>query len=185
MWLSQIHEMSIGPLWLLRQPTSLPESLAPSLPDSLSDSVADSLSNGRACPTCGADWLQVSGSDRTRVVVLAGPVTDARQQTLLHNCLRVAQWQDASWFQLHENCAASDSALQALQQRLVDHGSATILAIGHRAAQLLDPLQQRGQLGQYHGAKLIVTHHPQQVLDDPVLKAEVWTDLCLAMSYVA
>ena len=167
MWLSQIHEMSVGPLWLLRTPVSSPE---PGV-------------DGIVCPSCGLPWLQFNGVDADRVVVMADTLEDDQQQTLLNNCLRAAGWQDAAWLHLHKRCGASDSALQALQQIIAEHDGATLLVLGDSASQLLDPQLQRGQRAQYHGAALIATHHPQQLLNDPARKAEVWADLCLAMSH--
>ena len=169
MWLSQIQQMSVGPLWLLRQTRTESEAAA----------------SASVCASCGEPWLQLSGTDPTRLVVLAQALTDSRQESLLHNCLRSAGWQEAAWFQCHKNCAGSERALQVLQQTLLDSGGATVLVIGTTTAQLLSPAAQRGQAAQTHGATVIVTHHPEQMLTDPALKAEVWSDLCLANGYVA
>lgn len=169
MWLSQIQQMSVGPLWLVRQTTT----------------GVEAVTTSGSCVSCAEPWLQLSGTDPTRLVVLAEPLTDSRQQSLLHNCLRSAGWQEAGWFQLHKNCAGSERALQALQLTLLDHGKVTMLVLGSTAAQILAPDLNRGQAAQYHGAGVIVTHHPEQMLNDPLCKAEVWSDLCLAIHYAA
>ena len=168
MWLNQIHQMSVGPLWLLREPTLPPES----------------PSRSSVCPSCGAPWLQTSAAEVDRVVVLDEPLGAAPTQMLLNNCLRAAGWHQVAWLPLHRKCGTTDSALQALQQAVLENSSMTILVLGTAATQTLDPQLQRGKPGQYHGALLIATHHPQQLLIDPALKAEVWSDLCLAIPHV-
>lgn len=167
MWLSQIQAMSVGPLWLLKTPASHLEPAA----------------QGSVCPSCAAPWLQLSCAGVDRVVVLADLISDEREQTLLNNCLHAAGWQDAAVLLLHQRCDAVDHAVQALQQIISEHAGMTVLVFGERATQLLDPQLQRGGLAHYHGATLIATHHPQQLLSDSALKAEVWADLCLALRH--
>lgn len=39
----------------------------------------------------------------------------------------------------------------------------------------------RGQLQQHGNTRVVITHHPAQILAQPLLKREVWHDLCLLL----
>ena len=163
MWLSKLNEMSVGPLWVLR---AQPGSVQPA----------------EVCAHCRQNWLLETADHAAVLIVLDTALTEATQQALLHNCLKAAGWQDSgSILSLHGACSASPApALQALQTQLAQAPGAAIIVFGQAAAQRINPQFQRGQVHHWQAARLIVTHDLQQMLEQPALKAEVWSDLCLA-----
>ena len=165
MWLSKYHEMSVGPLWVLRERS--PDAALPAT---------------QVCSHCAAPWLLSVPRQTDLLVVLPSGVSD-QAQLLLQNCLQAAGWRDvAALFSLHLPCANSaEAGLLALQNQLGTSPVATIVVFGADAAQRLDPTFVRGQIYSYQNARLIVTHDPQQMLDTPALKAQVWSDLCLVL----
>ena len=168
MWLSKYNEMSVGPLWVLRDRT-----IGAALPDT------------PVCSHCAAPWLLSVAEQASLLVVLPSEVSD-QAQLLLQNCLHAAGWRDAATvISLHTACANSaQAALVALQNQLSTAPVASIIVFGAEAAQRLDPNFVRGQVYSYHNARLIVTHDPQQMLTAPALKAQVWSDLCLVLREV-
>ena len=65
-----------------------------------------------------------------------------------------------------------------------------ILALGRFAAQNLLATETsisglRGKVHAYQGVPMVVTYHPAYLLRNPVDKAKVWEDLCLARNYLA
>jgi uracil-DNA glycosylase len=118
--------------------------------------------------------------------------------------------QDKNWAFLHENCmsvdrmdAASQSMLfnnilHALSiektskmqaQSIVDIQAKIIVAMGDSVAQALlnmqAPLEDlRGKLHPIGNAQLLVTCDLAHLLNNPLDKAKVWQDLCLARSYL-
>lgn len=165
MWLSKMNEMSVGPLWVLRSQAAQP------------------LPSAQLCPRCGGPWLLSVPAETTLLVVLASDMNDQQHQ-LLHNCLHAAGWRDAAaLFSLHQSCADNTGAgLQALNVELNTAPVASIVVFGTDTARQIDPSFSRGQIHSYQNARLIVTHHPEQMLATPSLKAEVWSDLCLLLS---
>jgi len=165
MWLNKINEMSVGPLWVLRSPAQAPR--------------IGSFQSEQNCPACGAPWLH-AGSDAAWVV-LPEPLTDARAQTLLRNCLQAAGWREASIFMLHQSCSLSPGvSLQNLHKQLTAGAPRIVMIFGSAVALQLDPGLVRGQIHSYQNTRLIVTHHPDEMIATPALKAQVWADLCLA-----
>ncbi|MET3105868.1 hypothetical protein AAKU67_000157 [Oxalobacteraceae bacterium GrIS 2.11] len=156
MWLSKLNEMSVGPLWVLRAPVAQPRA---------------------TCPVCGQAWATENAG--TSWAILAAPITDPTQQALLQNCLHAIGWDEAGSFNLHGACA-SPAALQALQEQQPGSDAQTLIVFGAQAARLIDPGFERGQVHQWQGSRLIVTYHPEEMIANPALKAEVWSDLCMA-----
>jgi uracil-DNA glycosylase len=77
-----------------------------------------------------------------------------------------------------------------LERQIVLKQAPLIIAMGQGAAQALMALDEplaalRGELHgfecQDYAGQLLVTHHPQALLDAPDLKRETWQDLCLAI----
>lgn len=65
-----------------------------------------------------------------------------------------------------------------------------ILALGRFATQSLLRTESsitnlRGKVLQFHGLPMIVTYHPAYLLRNPIDKAKVWDDLCLARTTFA
>ena len=176
MWLSKLNEMSVGPLWVLRdQPQGSPYDESHQIPDELQARAA------QRCPVCGQSWLESGRTESGMLAILEQPLTDGVQKTLLQNCLRSANWHDAACFTLHGACGNSaDIVAQALQTELAESAVRTIIIFGETAAQKIDSQLRRGQQVQFHDSRLVVTYHPDQMVATPALKAQVWADLCLA-----
>jgi len=163
MLLSKLNQMSVGPLWVLRNPAVAPSEMR------------------QVCLTCGEPWLQAATDETAILVVLTSAVTDQTQQTLLQNCLRAAGWNAASCFSLHSACLTSpETALQALQTQIAASSPHTIIVFGADAAQSINPEFSRGRVHRLLASRLIVTYHPEDMIADPSLKALVWADLCMA-----
>ncbi len=163
MWLSKLNEMSVGPLWILR--------------DNASAAAEPFQSN---CPVCGAAWLESSAQHTQVLIILADPIADPAQQTLLNNCVRAAGWTDVAGFlALHSSCS-SGAGVTALERHLAQALVRRVMVFGERAAQSINPAFKRGALHQFGQTELVVTHHPAELLTTPALKAQTWSDLCLA-----
>jgi len=168
MWMSKLKEMSVGPLWVLRDKAAAHQPAAEGLAT-------------QTCPVCQQPWLQFASDNRKAIAILAAPVTDPAQLTLLQNCLRAVEWGDVAVMSLHADCAENaELAVQVLQAQLAESSDASLIVFGQPAAQRLNPTFNRGQVHRFNDARLVVTHHPEQVLADRALKAAVWADLCLA-----
>ena len=176
MWLSQLNEMSVGPLWVLRK---LPAVAAP-------DTDADTDTDAGLCPVCAASWAVLDMPNAETLIVLPEPLTtksQQTQQTLLANCLRAAGLVDnASCLTLHAGCAPDALAgIAALQRHLESHPVARVIVFGESAALSIDPAFRRGAIHAWQQTSLVVTHHPAQMLENGALKAQTWSDLCLAL----
>lgn len=111
--------------------------------------------------------------------VLAKRITDAAQQKLFENCLSAAGWDPCSvCFSLHTFCSSNSAT--ALQEYLLTHSPELIIVFGRDAAQLIGAEFLPGQIHSFENRRLIVTHHPEEMIINPALKAQVWADLCLA-----
>ena len=160
MWLSKLDLMSVGPLWVLRAQSPVPQ----------------------VCPVCGAPWVHATAADSSLLAVLSAPISDQAQQTLLQNCLRAAGFNEFNCLTLHDTCpGSSEAAVTAMQKQVAETPFETIVVFGESAAQKINPEFRRGHPHIYQNARLIVTHHPEEMMANPALKAQVWSDLCQAV----
>ncbi len=168
MLLSKLGAMSIGPLWVLR---------------SNAGTQSGKMDASACCPVCGQGWIESVGQDPTVLVVLPAPITDPAQALLLKNCLKAAGWMDAGCVVLHVDCAAdTGNALQVLQTQIESDGPDTVIVFGHQAARSISAELLPGQINACFGTRFVVTLHPEELIRDPLLKARLWADLCLAKS---
>ena len=165
MWLSKLNDMSVGPLWVLREQPATATQPPP------------------GCAVCGRGWLESQAQQSEVLIVLAEPITDPVQQALLDNCIRAAGWSDvADCLTLHAGCGSDVTAgLGALQQQLTGTPVRRVIVFGEDAAQRINPEFRRGARLEFQQSVLVVTHHPAQLLANPALKAQTWSDLCLAL----
>lgn len=104
---------------------------------------------------------------------------DAQSQQLLHNILRALQ--------------LSLEVVTLYQQQLVSAqvGSRFCVLFGldaanrFLAADYLEIAAVRGKILTDGDRQVVVTHHPQAMLENPLLKREVWQDLCLLLAKYA
>lgn len=181
MWLSKINQMSVGPLWVLRDQ-----------PDAVAGTNAGAQAAQPNCPVCGQPWLEYAPEPGQEIsaaplIVLPEPLTDQAQQLLLQNCLLATGIagviETAACLSLHSGCTANpESALAALQAQIEHTSPQAVIVFGAAAAEVINPAFRPGQLHQHANTALIVTCHPQEMLANPMLKAQVWSDLCLFLA---
>jgi len=159
MFFSKLNAMSVGPIWVWRSQTS---------------------AKVDCCSNCGEPWVQFNAEINSVLVVLAEPMTNDAQQKLLENCLSAAGWNPHSHcFSLHASCSSNSTIV--LQEYIVKHAPELLIVFGRDAAQLLSPEFISGEIHSFENTRLIVTHHPEEMMNNPALKAQVWADLCLGV----
>ncbi|MCD6026515.1 MAG: Uracil glycosylase superfamily [Solimicrobium sp.] len=166
MFFSKLSAISVGPLWALRRQAEAP---------------IDICHTSNNCSVCGKQWITFYAEESYVVVIVASPIADNAQQKLLENCLLAAGWSTKfSYFSLHLNCSSnSGSALLALEEHIAAHPPELILVLGSNAGHWISPEIIIGQLNRFANIPLIVTPHPQEILLNPSLKAQIWADFCL------
>jgi len=166
MLLSKLNAMSVGPLWVLRRNSGSP---------------AGNVDGNECCPVCGQSWIQSRGQDNTALTVLATPIGDETQRILLNNCLKAAGWGDVTCISLHSTCSGGPGErLKALHALIEAQRPEVVIVFGQMAAQKISPDLKPGQINTYLDTRFVVTLHPEEMIRTPLLKAQVWTDLCLA-----
>lgn len=114
-------------------------------------------------------------------LILCPPAADAAAQQSLQNQLleKIVQALKLPPETLH----VSEQALQASQVQ-----SRFCVLFGLQAANTFlgsshaDIAEVRGRLLSHADVSYVVTHHPQAMLENPLLKKQVWHDLCLLLS---
>jgi len=102
--------------------------------------------------------------------------SDAPSQQLLQNILRALQLplEEVSLYQ------------QPLQLTQVNTRFCVLFGLEHAnqflATNYAEMAAIRGQILTYGDMMVVVTHHPQAMLENPLLKREVWQDLCLLLA---
>jgi uracil-DNA glycosylase len=109
-------------------------------------------------------------------LVLCPQVADGAAQQLLQNIVQALKLPP-------ETVHVSEQALQASQVQ-----SRFCILFGLQAANTFlgtshdDMAAIRGRLLTHADISYVVTHHPQAMLENPLLKKQVWHDLCLLLS---
>ncbi|MFD0914179.1 hypothetical protein [Methylophilus luteus] len=109
-------------------------------------------------------------------LILCPSAADAAAQQLLQNIVQALKLP-------HETLHVSEQALQASQVQ-----SSFCVLFGLQAANTFlgsshaDIAEVRGRLLTHADVSYVVTHHPQAMLENPLLKKQVWHDLCLLLS---
>lgn len=109
-------------------------------------------------------------------LILCPSASDAAAQQLLQNIVQALKLPP-------ETLHVSEQALQASQVQ-----SRFCVLFGLQAANTFlgsshaDIDAVRGRLLTHADASYVVTHHPQAMLENPLLKKQVWHDLCLLLS---
>lgn len=176
---NKLNAMSVGTLWVLR-----------SQEESQFAKHVKICPEVDCCPICGHSWALLNTQQRAEesrvvdnavLVVLAESITNESQQKLFEACMAAAGWNvPLDCFSLHEPCSSnSQTAVDALQEYIAARQPECIVVFGMHTAQLIDSAFIPGQIHHYANSRLIVTHHPEEMLNNPALKAQVWTDLCL------
>jgi uracil-DNA glycosylase len=109
-------------------------------------------------------------------LVLCPQAADAAEQQLLQNIVQALKLPP-------ETVHVSEQAVQASQVQ-----SRFCILFGLQAANTFlgtshdDMADIRGRLLTHADISYVVTHHPQAMLENPLLKKQVWHDLCLLLS---
>lgn len=123
------------------------------------------------CSVCGKPWMQPALEEQSVLAILADPVIDEAQQKLLVNCLKAAGWYaHTTCFFLHSACASNGQTI--LQTHIATQVPQLMIVFDHKS---LPP-----ELVLDENTRLIATYHPQEMLANPTLKAQVWADFCSA-----
>jgi hypothetical protein len=175
---SKLNAMSVGTMWVLR--TQEQSQFARHV------NVCPEVG---CCPICGQSWTLPNTQQRAEesrvaehsvLVVLAEPITDEAQQKLFEACLAAAGWNiPLDCFSLHAPCSSNtQNAADVLQGYIAKQQPECIIVFGSNTAQLIHPEFVPGQIHQFANTRLMVTHHPEEMLNNPALKAQVWADFC-------
>lgn len=171
MFFSKLDAMSVGTMWILRSQEQ------PQFARHQHD-----CPEMDCCPMCGELWIQTHVEHGSILPVFATPLTNEAQQKLVGQCLTAAGWNaHSAGFSLHASCLSNcETALLALQEYIARYSPELVLVFGSDAAQLLHADFIPGQIHLFENTPLIATHHPEEMINNPALKAQVWADLCLA-----
>ncbi|MES2637056.1 MAG: uracil-DNA glycosylase family protein [Pseudomonadota bacterium] len=178
-----LRELELLPVWQLR--VSLP---AMPFAESLqSDSVADAqntLEKGESSENSlienavTSTAFLVSSDDKKWIFVLPAVLT-GQSAELFNNILRALKIKPTQM-------AHSLQLIQDIEQL----GAKIIIAMGEIAAQQLltsaETIENlRGKLHLVNGIQVVVTYHPDELLQHLPNKAKTWDDLCIALSAVS
>ena len=201
-----LRELELLPVWRLRAPVdanTLPESivlapkvLTPVTPatESLVEKTADALpgaimiepaiialsADDSPIPvlTTETEPLEVISESliESPWLLLCPQVSDAAAQQLLQNIVHALKLPS-------ETLHISDQEVKVTQVK-----SRFCILFGLQAANTFfgtnhaDIASIRGQLLTHSDLRYVVTHHPDAMLENPLLKKEVWHDLCLLLA---
>ena len=142
-------------------------------------------------PTTAARWLVLLESPASALQEAFNPL-EGDAGKLLDNMLRAAQLHTAGsamLVPLVRGGGASGDLSADLAGVIASFQPDVVLVMGRLAAQAVlqssEPLGKlRGQIHRLHSAPTLITIDPAYLLRNPLDKAKVWDDLCLAMSLV-
>lgn len=142
-------------------------------------------------PTNAARWLVLLESPASALQEAFNPL-EGDAGKLLDNMLRAAQLHTAGsamLVPLVRGGGASGDLSADLAGVIASFQPDVVLVMGRLAAQAVlqssEPLGKlRGQIHRFHSAPTLITIDPAYLLRNPLDKAKVWDDLCLAMSLV-
>lgn len=172
-----LRELELLPMWQLRtpipkmedisQPPALPKSVVETLAETQAEAVLEMPEEVR--PEAAKTTYEITiSNDKNWCFICAADRTDiSLQSTLFNNILTALQ---------------IEKPLKTQTQNLNNIDAKIIIAFGEAAAQTL--LNSQDSLpnlrGKLHASNIIATYDCAQMLASPLLKAQVWQDLCLA-----
>ena len=165
-----LRELELLPVWRLRTPNASPVELTQKLVEVQRNAevkVAEIIEKPQLLPVTEASYYLLVSDDKKWVFVLPEALT-GEAEALFNNILQA----------LHINKTHTET--------LADFTSAkVIVAMGAAAGQSLlastDSLEQlRGKAHMVENVPLVVTYHPNDLLQHLANKAKMWDDLCIA-----
>ncbi len=164
-----MRELELLPVWKLRAPLQvqpIAETEQPSLAEIPKQRVADN------------DAVIIVSEDKKWAFVLPNLLT-GESANLFNNILRALKIKSSQI--IHS---------QQLKQDIESSGATIIIAMGEIAAQkLLTSAQSiadlRGKVHLINAVQVVVTYHPDALLQHLPYKAQAWDDLCLAFNHLS
>ena len=159
-----LRELELLPVWKLRAPLKVAELSVEQVPVIVEVAIAETTSY-ECTISDDKKWVFVCPASRAPI---------ASQSTLFNNILHALKIEKTNQVQL---------------ESVADIEASVIIAMGETTAQqLLSTTESietlRGKAHQLASAQVIVTYHPDDMLQDLQLKAKTWEDLCLAKRIV-
>ncbi|WP_020166780.1 MULTISPECIES: uracil-DNA glycosylase family protein [Methylotenera] len=186
-----LRELELLPVWKLRAPLSavpIVELVQPVLlktsenrPEKVEQieevKQAEPIESSPIQQVIASNPVLVASDDKKWVFVLPAVLT-GQSAELFNNILRALKIKPTQ-----------TAHTQQLEQDIADSGASVIVAMGEIAAQQLltsaETIESlRGKLHLLNGTQVVVTYHPDALLQHLPNKAKTWDDLCMALSVV-
>jgi DNA polymerase len=187
-----LHELELLPVWRLRVP-SVAQAVVVSAPDVFvkAESQTDSVINPEpviadsVVPIPVVQKPEVEKPEVEKIVkqwaFVCGVSSTQEDECalLMSNILKATHLELADYVLLNEINALANYQVGDILLFGLD------LAKMYLNASEIDLGNLRGQYHMVEGVRCWVTYHPEQMLQDPLLKREVWRDICAAMPRLA
>jgi DNA polymerase len=187
-----LHELELLPVWRLRVP-SVAQAVVVSAPDVFvkAESQTDSVINPEpviadsVVPIPVVQKPEVEKPEVEKIVkqwaFVCGVSSTQEDECalLMSNILKATHLELADYVLLNEINALANYQVGDILLFGLD------LAKMYLNASEIDLGNLRGQYHMVEGVRCWVTYHPEQMLQDPLLKREVWRDICAAMPKLA
>ncbi len=165
-----LRELELLPVWKLRAPVAMKPATESAQPVSATVTEHKPIEN-----IVAASAVLIVSDDKKWVFVLPAVLT-GQSADLFNNILRALKIKPTQ-----------TAHTQQLVQDIVDSGASMVVVMGEIAAQQLLASTQsienlRGKLHLVNDAQVIVTYHPEDLLQHLPNKAKTWDDLCLGLS---
>ena len=165
-----LRELELLPVWRLRAPNASPVELTQKLVEVQKNTkvkVAEIIEKPQLLPVTEASYYLLVSDDKKWAFVLPEALT-GEAETLFNNILLA----------LHINKTHTETLAHLTSAKV-------IVAMGAAAGQSLlastDSLEQlRGKAHMVENVPLVVTYHPNDLLQHLANKAKMWDDLCIA-----
>lgn len=168
-----LRELELLPVWRLRVPATVKPVAESVSPIPFSETEIKPIEDLAAATAV----LMVS-EDKRWVFALPAVLTE-QSADLFHNILRALKIR-----------STQTAHTQKLTQDIATSGASVVVVMGEITAQLLLTSTQsierlRGKLHSVNDVQVVVTYHPDDLLQDLPNKAQTWDDLCMALSVVS
>ncbi len=175
-----LRELELLPVWTLRTPILTPpiaEITQPALAATLEEAVTETAVI--ETPQVASRPAVLVTSDDKKWAFVLPEVLSGQAADLFNNILRA----------LHIN-KTQTSHTQQLAQDISSLSAGVIVAMGEVIAQQLLATTQsleslRGKVHLMNGQQVIVTYHPNEILQHLPNKAKTWDDLCSALDVIS
>ena len=181
-----LRELELLPVWKLRAPlptAPIVELIQPVLTENVEnkcESKSEEIEQTEISPIQPVivnSAVFIASDDKKWVFVLPEELT-GQSAELFNNILRALKTKPAQ-----------TAHTQQLTQDIEQSGAKVVVAMGEIAAQQLltsaESIENlRGKLHLVNGLQVLVTYHPDEILQHLPNKAKTWDDLCMALSVV-